>query len=285
MKDPQINKDQYHQLSTMLWEKSAAGWRRWRPVIDDMEKDLNRQIFEATQTNRGDSVLEVAAGNGSFTVKAADRVGDEGSVTATDISETMVDFTRELARHHGFSNVETMVMNGEDLEFEDNTFNSVFCLISLMLFADPQSAVAEAYRVLEPGGYYAATVFNKPETTPWMALAAKIAMKHAGREMPPPGTPGLFALGNAEYLEQKLIYAGFDDIEVRSLPMTLRLSSAAECTNLIREAASAVQGILSGLSEDQQQAAWNEIEDALKQFETADGFAVPTNYLLAVGTK
>ncbi|NIP42395.1 MAG: hypothetical protein GWN00_14085, partial [Aliifodinibius sp.] len=117
--------------------------------------------------------------------------------------------------------------------------------------------------MLEPGGYYAATVFNKPETTPWMALAAKIAFKHAGREMPPPGTPGLFALGNAEYLEQNLNDAGFDDIEVRSIPMTLRLSSAAECTDLIREAASAVQGILSELSENQQKEAWNDIEDAL----------------------
>jgi ubiquinone/menaquinone biosynthesis C-methylase UbiE len=285
MKTPQFDKDQYRERSSRQWEQNAAGWRRWRPAIDEMEGDLDEQIFEAAQTGPGARVLEVAAGDGSFTVKAAERVGEAGRVTATDMSEAMVGFTRGLTQEKGFSNIETMVMDGENLDFDANTFHNVFCMISLMLFADPQAALVEANRVLKPDRRYAATVFSTPDKTPWLALVARIALRHAGREMPPPGTPGLFALGNAAHLEQHLDDAGFVDVEVRSIPMTLRLSSAAECTDFIREAVAAVQGILSRLSDDQQQAAWHEIENALQQFETADGFAAPTEYLLAVGTK
>jgi ubiquinone/menaquinone biosynthesis C-methylase UbiE len=242
-------------------------------------------MFELAGITTGSHVLDVASGDGSHSMKAAKRVGEDGYVLATDMAEKMVAYAAEAAGKAGLKQMEARVMDGENLAVDDQSFDAVICQIGLMLFANPLKGLSEAYRVLKPGGRYAAIVFTTPDKSPWLAIPAKIALEHANRPMPSPGTPGIFALGNQERLKGLMREAGFTDIELNTMMQPIQLESAAECSALVRETAGAINAILGKLDESKQQTAWEAIETALRRFENAEGFRAPTEVRLFAGTK
>ena len=282
---PQFDRDLYRKSSKKQWEQTAAGWHKWTTLWAQWSDPLTAQMFELAGITTGSHVLDVASGDGSQAIKAAKRVGADGYILATDMAENMVAYAAEAAREAGLKQMEARVMDGENLAVDDQSFDAVVCQIALMHFANPQKGLSEAYRVLKPGGRYAAIVFTTPDKSPWLAIPAKIAREHAHRPTPPPGTPGLFALDNQERLEGLMREAKFTDVELQTMMQPLQLESAAEGCVYIRETAGAIKAILADLDASRQQAAWDAIEIALRRFEGADGFLAPTEVRLVAGTK
>ena len=103
---------------------------------------------------------------------AARRVGPTGSVLATDDSASMLNVAAEAARKEGLTNVETRVMNAENLELDADSFDAVICRNALMLFSNPAKALTEMRRVVKPGGKVAVMVFAAVERNPasWDSL-------------------------------------------------------------------------------------------------------------------
>lgn len=285
MLQPQFDHDQYRKYAKEQWEQTAAGWHKWTPLLEQWSDPLTMKMFELAGITNGSHVLDVASGDGSHSIKAARRVGEGGYVLATNMAESMMIYATEAASEAGLKQMEVRIMDGENLTVADQSFDAVICQIALMLFANPQKAVEEAYRVLKPGGRYAAIVFTTPDKSPWLAIPAKIALQHANRPMPPLDTPGLFALGNQERLEGLLRKAEFIDVESYTMTQTMQLKSAAECSMLVRETAGAINAILADLDESRQQKVWEAIEMALQRFEDAKGFHAPTEVRLVAGTK
>jgi ubiquinone/menaquinone biosynthesis C-methylase UbiE len=100
----------------------------------------------------GDRLLDVACGSGLVTFRAAARIGAEGQVIGTDISDQMVATARESASRQALTNVRFERMDAEDLQFEDASFDIVLCALGLMYVPDPEKALREFHRVLRPGG-------------------------------------------------------------------------------------------------------------------------------------
>src|SRR5215510_6414131 len=92
-------------LTREQWEsKERADW--WSAA-----QARRRQIYGAAT----EMMLDVAAGTGDQTLMAARRVGPTGYVLATDQSFSMLNVAAEAARKEGLKNVETRVMNAENL--------------------------------------------------------------------------------------------------------------------------------------------------------------------------
>jgi len=97
-------------------------------------------------------VLDVAAGAGGQTQKAGRRVGPKGAVLATDISSNILELAAQEARAAGLANVATRVMDGENLEIGDESFDAIISRVGLNYFPDQQRALRESRRVLRDGG-------------------------------------------------------------------------------------------------------------------------------------
>jgi hypothetical protein len=138
---------------------------------------------------------------------------------------------------------------------------------------------------LRDNGKVAAMVYSSADKNPFFSIPVSIIRRRAKLPAPLPGQPGPFSLGTPEILEKVFAAAGFSDIEVRTINAPVRLASATECLQFEQESFGALHQMLSGLSDAEKDDAWNEIEEALSQFERNGQFEGPCEMLVAVGTK
>jgi ubiquinone/menaquinone biosynthesis C-methylase UbiE len=267
------------------WEGAAAGWAHWEATIAAWIEPATEAMLDMAGVKAGVRALDLACGAGSQTLLAARRVGEHGHVVASDIADTMLHHVRENARAAGLINVSTVPGAAEDVDLADETFDAVICRLGLMLFAAPAQAVAVARRALKPDGKFAAVVFTTPAANPFMAKSMEILLRHAGKKSPEPGRPGIFALGAPGVMEQLLNQSGFVDIEQRTFAVPLRMQSAAHALVMIQDAFGAYRAVLNDQPELVRSAAWAEVAETLKTFETPTGFVAPAEVLVAAGAK
>ncbi len=275
----------YKKTTRDQWQTAAEAWNRWGPVIDQWLGATTEIMLEMANIHAGSSVLDVAAGSGGQTLATARRVGPSGSVLATDISSNILEFAASNARAAGLSNVETRVLDGENLEVEPEAFDAVISRLGLIYFPDQQKALSSMRRALKPGGRVAAIVWTPAEKNKFFSLPVSIIRRRAQLPPPLPGQPGPFSLGTPGVLEEAYRQAGFRDIQTRLVPSPIHLSSAEECVRFERESFGALHQMLAGVNEAERESVWEEIANELRQFETADGFVGSCEMLIAVGAK
>lgn len=276
----------YKETTREQWQTAAEAWHRWEPTLEEWLGPATDAMLDMAGIRQGSRVLDVAAGAGGQTLRAASRVGPLGYVLATDISPRILHYISEDARQAGWKQVEWREMDGENLDLlEEGSFDAVISRVGLIYFPDQQKALAGMRRVLKPGGRVAAIVYATADHNKFFSLPVSIIRRRAQLPPPLPGQPGPFSLGGPGILEEAYRKAGFRDIETRILPAPLRLASAAECVHFERESFGALHQMLSGLSQEEREAAWEEIHRELSAFEGPDGFEGPCELIVAAGIK
>lgn len=282
---PSFDAAKYKNAQRAQWNKDGAAWRRWNPTLDRWYGDVTRQMLDLARIQPGQRILDIAAGAGEPAVSAAERVGPDGYVLATDISERIVELARQVALERGLKQVETRAMDGEKLELPDASFDAVLCRLGLMYMPHPVTALREWRRALRPGGRVAVVVFSTPDRNSWGAMPASIIRRRA--QVPPPvaGQPGPFSLGDPGVLEGAFRQAGFADPEVGAVPVPHRAASAAEYVRVAREAFGAFNAMMGHMPPQERESVWNEVEGSMRCFESPGGFEVPGECLVGAATK
>jgi ubiquinone/menaquinone biosynthesis C-methylase UbiE len=243
-------------------------------------------MLEMSDLGPGSRVLDVAAGAGGQTIAAAKRIGPTRYVLATDISPNILEFASAAAREEGLTNVQTRVMDGEELgELEEGAFDAVISRVGLIYFPDQQKALTGMLRALKLGGRVAAVVYSTPDKNEFFSIPVSIIRRRAQLPPPLPGQPGPFSLGGEGVLDEAYRQAGFGQVRTKRVPSPLRLPSAAECVRFERESFGALHQMLSGLPESERGAVWEEIEEELRRFEGPDGFEGPCELVVGAGVK
>jgi ubiquinone/menaquinone biosynthesis C-methylase UbiE len=116
---------------------------------------------------RGKAVLEIGCGAG---IDLARFAREGARVTGVDLSPTAIGLARLNFNHKGLS-AQLCVMNGEALDFDENSFDMVYAHGVLQYTANPPHMAGEIFRVLKPGGQAILMVYNKYS---WLNLLSKI---------------------------------------------------------------------------------------------------------------
>jgi ubiquinone/menaquinone biosynthesis C-methylase UbiE len=285
MEQTLFNPIAYKETTCAQWQAAAEAWYRWSPTLREWLGKATDEMLDMARVGAGHRVLDVAAGAGEQSITAAKRVGPTGSVLATDISSNILEFARKMAATAGLENIETAMMDGENLTLPDNTFDAVISRVGLIYFPDQQKALREMHRVLKPGGRVAAIVYSTPEKNKFFSVPVSIIRTRAKLPPPLPGQPGPFSLGAAGVIEEAFTRAGFQKVQAKLVPSPLLLPSAKECVRFEKESFGALHQMMAKLTDDEKQSVWQEIEQELKKFETQDGFEGPCEMVVAVGEK
>ena len=274
-------------LPTEKWglKESADWWSAGQARRQQIYGPATEMMLEVASVQPGSRVLDVAAGTGDQTLMAARRVGPTGNVLATDDSASMLKVAAEAARNEGLTNVETRVMNAENLALDADSFDAVICRNALMLFSNPAKALTEMRRVVKPASKVAVMVFSAVERNPHHGIPFAIIRRLGNIPPPAPGEPWMYALGDPGVLEDVYSRAGFLNVSAHAVPIQRRLPSAADAIRSMRNSASDVSELMSRLNDGDRKLAWAEIEQQLRQFEGPNGFEAPGEVLIGVGTK
>jgi ubiquinone/menaquinone biosynthesis C-methylase UbiE len=127
-----------------VWDRTAPSYDRQIALFEKIWFAGGRQWLGRRAHGR---VLEVAIGTGRNLPHY--RAGT--TITGIELSPAMLAIARERAAGLG-REVDLREGDAERLPFDDASFDTVVCALSLCSIPDPAAAVAEMYRVLVPGG-------------------------------------------------------------------------------------------------------------------------------------
>jgi ubiquinone/menaquinone biosynthesis C-methylase UbiE len=132
-----------------LKAKQQAAWSSGDySVVGTTLQIVGEELCEALDLRSGQTVLDVAAGNGNVTLAAARRWCD---VTSTDYVPSLLARGRARAEAEGLT-VNFRVADAEALPFADSSFDVVVSTFGVMFTPKQEKAAAELLRVCKSGG-------------------------------------------------------------------------------------------------------------------------------------
>ncbi len=122
-----------------------------RKIAEGPEGTARRMtVFEALAIESGQAVLDLGCGGGHLVREIALAVGDNGRAVGLDMSAAQLDAARAVCA--GLPAVELIEGDVTDMSFVDGAFDGLASIQMLEYIADVDRALAEARRVLKPGG-------------------------------------------------------------------------------------------------------------------------------------
>ncbi|WP_426232071.1 class I SAM-dependent methyltransferase [Pararhizobium sp. DWP3-4] len=244
-------------------------------VIGTSLQIVGESLCEAIDIRAGQSVLDVAAGNGNATLAAARRWCD---VTSTDYVPALLEKGRARAAAEGLT-VTFQTADAEALPFEDASFDVVLSTFGVMFTPNQDTAADEMVRVCKPGGK-----IGLANWTPDGFIGQ--LFKTIGKHLPPPAgvkPPSLW--GTQQRLEEMFSKNGAIAASPRTF--TFRYRSPAHWIDVFRTWYGPVHKAFAALPQGQQDMLERDLLGLIGQFNRAnDGtMVVASDYLEAVVTR
>ena len=103
----------------------------------------------------GEVVLDLGSGGGIDVLLSATRVGPSGKAYGLDMTDEMLALARQNQRKAGATNIEFLKGEIEHIPLPDASVDAIISNCVINLSADKRKVLAEAFRVLKPGGRFA----------------------------------------------------------------------------------------------------------------------------------
>jgi ubiquinone/menaquinone biosynthesis C-methylase UbiE len=263
-------------------ETVAPGWERWRARIEETAGPVREWMIRELAPQPGHTVLELAAGAGDTGFDAAAIVGERGRLISTDVSPAMVDVARRRGAERGLGNVDYRVMDAERVELPDDAVDGVLCRFGYMLMADPAAALAEARRVLRPGGHLVLAVWSAPERNPWATAVFGVLVERGHMPPPEPSGPNPFAMADEANTRALLDGAGFATVRTEEIPVRFAFGDLDAYATFATDTGGSAAPVLQGLGAPERKAFTTQLAAAVAPFAAGGGYELPGVALTAV---
>jgi len=267
-----------------IWSAAASSWGTHADFLDTRGGVVTRAMIDAASLRLGDQVLELACGPGGVGMAAAEVVGPNGNVVLSDIAPEMIALADQRSKARALGNVSIREIDMEAIDFPDASFDVVFCREGLMLVPDTAKAVAEACRVVLPGGRVVFAVWGPRDRNPWLGVLLDVISRRLGVPFPPPGVPGPFSLSDEGSLEA-LLSACLRDVDIREVETPMHADSFQQWWTVVPSLAGPVQPLLASLPDEMTEAIRGDAQAAFDEYAGPDGYELPGVSLVGVGRR
>ncbi len=193
-----------------------TGWadpsiaRTYADAFSNATRLVAQELAGTVGAQNGLAVLDLCTGHG---VVAGELVARGAEVTGLDFSPAMVSLAEVAVPEAMFVQGDAMAM-----AFADGCFDAVTIGFGVPHFPDPAKGLAEAARVLKPGGCLAFSIWYGGGSDTAFAWLFEAFARHGDASVPVPEGPDAHQLTDRGLAEATLSEAGFDDIAVRDIP-------------------------------------------------------------------
>lgn len=257
------------------------GWQRVSRQYHDTFQGLTRQavgpLLDAAGAGPGARILDVATGPGYVAASAAEW---GAHVVGVDFSETMVALARQL-----HPSIEFVEGDAEELTFPAASFDAVVMNFGLLHFARPERALAEAHRLLRPGGRIAFTVWAKPEEAVAFGIVLGAIQAHGDPNAPLPAGPPFFRFSDPDECARTLLGVGFVAPAIRTVPQVWRLGSPDALLDVIQGSTVRTAALLRAQSAEALGAIRIAVREAMAGYAKGAAFELPMPAILATAVK
>lgn len=262
-------------------EFEHAGWEGAATAYAEHWGALTQQavapLLDAVDAGPGVKLLDVASGPGYVAAAAAAR---GAAATGVDFSAVMVADARR--RYPG---VEFQEGDADALPFADASFDAVTIAFGILHFEHPEQALAEAYRVLRPGGRVAFTVWATPDRAVGFAIVLRAVETHGNPNVPLPAASPFFRFSDPAEPCRVLTAIGFRDPSVTEVPQTWRLASPAQFFEAMQDGTVRTQGLLRAQTPAALAAIGTAVREAAAPHQRGATLELPMPAVLARATK
>jgi ubiquinone/menaquinone biosynthesis C-methylase UbiE len=264
------------------WTANAPKWDRWADNSMVAHQRINGVLIDAAAVTPGQTVLDLASGVGEPALSIAERLNDDGFVVATDLVPAMLTTTRRRAANEGREALGCCAADMEALPFADAVFDRVVCRLGIMFCPHPEHALAEAHRVLKPGGRAVFLVWGPlEENTIFKTLYATIT--GATGDLADGGDLTPFRYAATDALSATMRQAGFSGVAMREERID---AIVAPDSRFWQPAIEMTFGDhLAALTPEARALMDRTIEAAFDEYRDEDGYRMTTHVRIAVGTR
>jgi ubiquinone/menaquinone biosynthesis C-methylase UbiE len=260
---------------TAIKQRQRATWSAGDyALIGTTLQIVGERLCEAVDMRAGNSVLDVAAGNGNATLAAARRFA---RVTSTDYVSALLERGKERAIANHLQ-IDFQEADAEALPFASGSFDVVLSTFGVMFTPNQEKAAAELVRVVRRGGK-----IGLANWTPDGFIGQ--LLKIVGKYMPPPaGIKPATLWGTASRLEE--LFQGHK-IDISEQTFTFRYQSPEHWLHIFRTYYGPTNRAFAALDTERASALEADILDLLERsnWDGSSSLIVPSSYLEIVITK
>ncbi|KAA8650620.1 hypothetical protein EYZ11_002749 [Aspergillus tanneri] len=164
------------------------------------------------------AVFDNACGTGIVSKALHDMVDSQvqkdWQLTCGDFSNVMVEFTKKRIQNEEWPNAEAKVINAQDTGISTGYYTHIFVAFAFQSFPDPDAALKECFRVLQPGGLAASSTWQNNN---WIGIV-KSAIETLPGNLPFPTAKEFFSMFNAGWDSESFVRSryekeGFEDVQ------------------------------------------------------------------------
>jgi ubiquinone/menaquinone biosynthesis C-methylase UbiE len=231
-------------------------WRRYDAIESRLTAPLSERMLDLAGVQAGMRVLDLATGRGEPALRAASRVGSQGSVLGVDLSGAMLRLAREAADREGLTNLDLREGDAESMDdIPSNHFHAATVRWGLMYMKAPVAALSTARRALVSGGVLVGALWAEPERASFFTTPRRLLERYRSLPAIDPEGPGMFRYAELERVVRDFNRAGFtlDHVEDMEVPV-FEADTGGEVVAWVRALGSGMGQLLSDLPENAQRA-------------------------------
>jgi SAM-dependent methyltransferase len=256
----------FHEFEHAGWSDAAtcAGYHRAFRAITLQSIPA---LLDAAGVGRGDQVLDVCCGAGYAAGLAAER---GAAVVGVDFSPEQISLAGRQYPEIRFRQSDAVAM-----PFEAESFDCIVNSFGMCHFEDPDAAIAEAFRLLRPGGRFAFSVYADPSHARGFGLIYQAIGEHGTMDVGLPAGPNFFLFSDPHECDARLSKAGFAEIATTIVPQIWTVASADELLTAIMDGTVRASATLREQSDAVRATIGEAIDNGLEDYRQGSRYAVP----------